>query len=176
MADKKITALTSIAAATARADLLHVIDDVAGTPTNKKVTVGEYQDAYAAPIEIAAGATLTAATHGGKVIVIPDNGTDHTITLPVPNLGLTFRFMYGGAAADATDVSIHTSASTVHYKGGITHLDTNADNVAVIANGTGHYRLKIDTPGAIDITIVGFSSTVYYMFGNATTATVPAFS
>ena len=178
MADKKITALTSIAAATARADLLHVIDDVAGTPTNKKVTVGEYQDAYAAPIEIAAGATLTAATHGGKVIVIPDNGTDHTITLPVPNLGLTFRFMYGGAAADATDVSIHTSASTVHYKGAITHLEQTADEnaLAVIANGTGHYRLKVDTPAALDITIVGFSSTVYYIFGNATTVTVPAFS
>ena len=95
MADKKVTALSDLGTGIAGEDLLHVIDDVAGTPTNKKVTVGEYQDAYAAPIEIAAGATLTAATHGGKVIVVPDNGTDHTITLPVPNLGLTFRFIYG---------------------------------------------------------------------------------
>ena len=48
--------------------------------------------------------------------------------------------------------------------------------LAVIANGTAHYRLKIDTPAAVDITIVGMSATVYYISGNATTATVPAFS
>jgi hypothetical protein len=176
MADKKITALTSIGTATARADLLHLIDDVAGTPTNKKVTVGEYQDAYSAAIAIADDATLTAAAHGGKVIVVPDGAADHVTTLPVPSLGLTFRFIYGGVAADATDWSLHTSASTIFFKGAITHLDTNADNVAVFANGSSEYRLKVDTPQAIDITVVGLSTTVYYIAGNVTTATVPVIS
>jgi len=42
MADKKITALTSIGTGIAAADLIQVIDDVAVTPTNKKMTVEDF--------------------------------------------------------------------------------------------------------------------------------------
>ena len=42
MADKKITALTDIGTGIAAADVWMVIDDVAGTPTNKKMTVSNF--------------------------------------------------------------------------------------------------------------------------------------
>ena len=64
------------------------------------------------------------------------------------------------------------------FKGAITHLDNAADEnaLSVLSNGTAHYKIKVDTPSALDINIVGMSSTVYYISGNATTITVPAFA
>jgi hypothetical protein len=180
MADKKITALTSLGTASAREDLLHVVDDPSGTPINKKVTIGEMENALAAPVELADHASsnvLTEATNGGRTNVIPNFSADSVITLPAPKAGLSFHFIYGGAAIDATDVTIKTTGNTLFFKGAVTFLDSNDDehSSSVISNGTAHFSLKIDTPEAIDIKIVGMSSTVYYISGNATTVTVPAF-
>ena len=91
MADKKITALTSLGTATAREDLFHIVDDPGGTPTNKKVTIGEYSNALMAPVSLAdSDVTLTEATHAGRLLICPDASADRTYTLPTPIAGMHF--------------------------------------------------------------------------------------
>ena len=186
MADKKITALTSIGTATARVDLLHLIDDVAGTPTNKKVTIGEYANALGAPVVVSAsGATLTEAANAGRVNLIPNVAGDIVYVLPTPIAGMTFECITsqgatsGLAAADGHDVQIATAGTSIFYAGQIMHHDTGETGqttVVIWPNGTAHYRLNMLLPASAHIWLYAASTTVWAISGWVASADTPTFT
>ena len=125
MADKKITALTDLGTGVAGADLLHVIDDAAGTPVNKKISIDSLMNNMpswlafdTAPQALtAAGAVnittpvTTVASSGAialtiadgavgqiKIIVFITDGGDATLTPATMNDGTTLTFADAGDA------------------------------------------------------------------------------
>ena len=185
MADKKITALTSIGTATARADLLHVIDDVAGTPTNKKVTIGEYANALMAPVSLAdtASIALTEATHADRLLIGPNVGQTSTWTLPTPIAGMHFWFSGPTIAAATEDTnSVVISAGTgnsIYFKGRLTFLDIDAtaSDVSIVgSDNDSNETITIATAGHYDIHLVGVSATVWWVSGFVASDTAPVFA
>ena len=129
-----------------------------------------------APVALAdtASITLTAATNAGRTNVFPNTSQNTTVTLPTPSAGLSFRFIYGGAAADATDHIIKTAGNTIFFKGAITHLDTDGNtNASVFSNGSSNSVISLVTPQSYVIDLVGASATVYHVSGFISDAAVP---
>ena len=176
MADKKITALTSIGTATARADLLHLIDDVAGTPTNKKVTIGEYANALKAPVtHTDAVLAVTEALHGGRMVLLINVSADRIMTLPTPIAGMTFKFVYGHTVASSYDISISAgTGNTLYFDGAVCHV--TGTPVMVFSDGNSNELLKINVPGGFEINLVAVSTTVWMVSGWVFSATVPSFA
>ena len=186
MADKKITALTSLGTATAREDLLHVVDDPGSTPTNKKVTIGEYANALMAPVTLAdtAAISLTEATHAGRLIIVPDVAQTTTITLPTPIAGMSMHFVGPLHAADADETedtnSVVIAAGTgnsIYFKGRLTFNDIDGDaNSIVGSDNNSNENITIITAGHYDITLVGISATIWMVSGYVSSDTVPTFT
>ena len=121
-----------------------------------------------------ASITATAATNAGRTNVFPDTSQNTTVTLPTPSAGLSFRFIYGGAAADATDHIIKTAGNTIFFKGAITHLDTDGNsNAVVFSDGNSNSVISLVTPQSYVIDLVGASATVYHVSGFISDVTVP---
>ena len=130
------------------------------------------------PVVLADGdITITKATHGGRINLVPDGGQDNTYTLPAPEAGVSYRFVYAGGAADATDAIIVTPGNTNFYVGGVTFLDTDGNEVSsVFSDGNSNSSIQLNVPAGFDVTIVGLNTTNYQIFGNVTSATAPAFA
>ena len=176
MADLKISDLTSIAAATTRADLLHVIDDPSGTPANTKVTIGEMMNSLHAPVKLAAGdLTLTEATHAGRMLIVPNQASSAVLTLPTPKIGMSMRFTYGGIAADAQNTAISAgTGNALFFLGSIFFSDTDNAHSVVYSDNDSNELITLVTPSNFDILCVGISATTWQISGYCISATTPA--
>ena len=184
MADLKITELTDLGAATAREDLLFLIDDPDGSPNNVKVTIGDAENALRAPvINGDAALTVTEALHGGRIVFQSNVSADRIITLPTPKAGMTFRFSsHNLTAADGHDVQFQIAGGgSIFYQGGVifhSTITTNTNsqvNLGVFTDNNSNDFLNIHVPEHFDVTFVGSSATLYLVTGHVCSAAIPTF-
>ena len=152
---------------------------------SKNATTGAFTTSFTldgsgmqtAPVTLSdANANLTAATHGGRVLVVPALGGTRTLTLPSPSEGVSFKLIYGGAAEETENLIIDTGADANFFIGGVIHLDSNADNVAVYADGNSNSILTLTDFGLMEINIVAKDSTNWIIWGTTEGADAPAFT
>ena len=120
--------------------------------------------------------TLTATANAGRINVVPAITGNRTLTLPSPTAGIWFRFIYGGAAEEAENLIIDTGADANFFIGGVVHLDSNADNVSVYANGSSNSTLTLTDFGLFEINVLAKDSTNWIIWGYQEGVDVPAFA
>jgi hypothetical protein len=130
-------------------------------------------------VNVTDAATYTVlAKNSGKLHVMPNLTADCTITLPSAERGLSYKFVYGGAAADAQDWIINTAATDELYKGGVVHLDHDAGSggdevVPVFADFSNDDTLTVLTPSAGTVINLVSDGTSWYLDGIVVSATAP---
>lgn len=125
----------------------------------------------AAPVAISDAASYAVlVANSGKLHVVPDVTADITVTLPAAASGLTYEFIYGGAAADAQNHIFVPTAG--FFIGGVTFHDTGADaTTAVYSDGNSNDVFTIVTPSVYTVKFVS-NGTNWYVHGDITSATV----
>lgn len=125
-----------------------------------------------APVALAADdTTLTIlAANSGKLHIVPDVDATSTVTLPAAADGLTFEFMYGGAAADAHDHKFVPTAG--FFIGGVVFHDQDGDvSAPVFSDGNSNDVFTIVTPDNYWVKFVS-DGTNWYLNGYVHSATV----
>lgn len=135
-----------------------------------------------APVAVTDAATYTVlAKNTGKLHLIPDLTASCTLTLPASAVGLTYKFMYGGAAADAHNWVINTAATTSLFKGGVLFADADAGPAAaevsaVYADFSNDDTLTVTAPRGGTVIEMVCNGDDWYVTGTVVSVTAPAFS
>ena len=134
----------------------------------------------------ASSTALAKATYQGRTLVVPNVSQASTYTMEVPAAaGEWYKFVYGGAAADASD-HIFTM-TTALYKGGVIwhngitndNSDDAVDNIfstSVYADASNDVILTLNTPEIYEINFLALSTTVVYVWGYIDSLNAPVFS
>ena len=130
MADKKITALSTLGDALASADLFHVVDDPTGTPINKSITAEDVFNNV--PSWLGLKQTSQAITADGSSTTAVD------VTSAITEINATSA-THSCAIADGSDGQIKT----------IINVSTSGTSAITItpANLRGYTTIVLDAPG-----------------------------
>ena len=161
MANKKITELTELTTP-AGADIVAIVDDVAGTPTTKKVTVtnlmgqasasnlasydfdGNAISNFNASINDQTGTTYTlVAGDNGKVVVL-DNASAVTVTVP-SGLGAGFNCSFVQKGAGQVSFDNNSGATTINNRQSHTKINAQYGVASIVAYAADTFVLAGDT-------------------------------
>jgi hypothetical protein len=119
------------------------------------------------PVVITDAATYTVKEYNSGVLhVFPNLTADITVTLPSPKKGLSYRFMYGGAAADAQDWLFVTGSASNYFVGGVAWLTDGTPDIEVVySDGNSNDTFTAFTPEAGTWIELVCDGTVWYLNG-----------
>ena len=116
-------------------------------------------------------------TNAGILHIVPDLTADCTFALPAPDEGLSYRFQYGGGAADGADWVFQSPSATNYFIGGVVWLTSGTPDIeGVYSDGNSNDFLRIITPEAGTWVEFHADGTNWYVNGHAVSQTTPAFA